>query len=163
MSEIVRFQELGAIEEEIGSLYSVIETKLSTLIPFASIDHIGSTSIPGSVTKGDLDIGLSVPETKFREALSLLDSQYSRNTASLSTDQYQPFIASHGSQEVAIQLFVGGTIFEKRFLFWRDELIKNPGLLSRYNALKLKYEGKAMTEYRDAKSQFIRAYIQDDA
>jgi len=151
------------MEDEVQTLFVGLKENLASLVPFAEIEHIGSTSIPGSVTKGDLDIGIRVSESGFAKAILLLESNYKRNEESLSTNQYQSFICPCEKHDVGLQLFIAGSIFDKRFSSWRKELIANPKLLEQYNSLKMKHDGKSMSEYREAKSKFIRSNLKNDA
>ena len=162
MSEIVRFRPLEESLDAIRAVYADLERELSLLVPFASIQHIGSTSVPGSITKGDLDIGVSVAAASFEEAVALLEARCTRHEASHSSDHYQPFVRACGDQDVGIQLFVAGSIYEARFVAWRDALRRDPELLARYNALKQEHDGKSMSQYRAEKSRFIRGYLEGD-
>lgn len=159
MTEIVRFLKLEDVADEIDLLYGILERRFARLMPFGDIEHIGSTSIPGSITKGDLDISVRVPASRFEDALSLLDTCCERHEESHNTEEYQPYLCHIENQQVGIQLFISGSVYEKRFLFWRDALSNNPRLLEQYNDLKVAYHGRSMSEYRDAKSKFIRTHL----
>lgn len=60
--------------------------------------------------------------------------------------------------DVAVQLVANGSQFES-FIDFRDALLQSPGLLSRYNALKLECTGKDSESYRDVKSVFIESAL----
>lgn len=155
MTQVAKFVELVSIEEAIAELYTAESVELERLIPFADIQHIGSTAIRGSITKGDLDISVCVLRSEFPEASEKLDSYASRHADSLSTHEYQPYIKATETTDVGIQLFVSGSVFEQRFLVWRDMLRSDATLLAKYNSLKEHYEGSQMSAYREAKASFI--------
>ncbi|MFE3575677.1 GrpB family protein [Lysinibacillus sp. NPDC059133] len=52
---------------------------MKELLPEADIQHVGSTAIPDSVTKGDLDIQVRVSAEQFSIAVELLSNLYDRN------------------------------------------------------------------------------------
>ena len=162
MTERVHLRRLAHVRDGINSLFEKLQSVLSELVPFAEIEHIGSTSIPGSITKGDLDIAVRVEQALFEHAMARLNSVCEQNTNSYHDHQYQPYIYSINGHDVGIQLFISNSIYDKRFLTWRDELVQNSCLLERYNALKMSFDGKPMSQYRDAKSRFIRSHLNDD-
>jgi len=47
---------------------------LFVLVPFAAVEHVGSTAVPGSATKGDLDILVRVDRADFENAQFVLDA-----------------------------------------------------------------------------------------
>ncbi len=50
------------------------------------IQHIGSTAIPNSITKGDLDIQVRVSKEDFTKAVEILSTIYDINEGSTKTD-----------------------------------------------------------------------------
>jgi GrpB-like predicted nucleotidyltransferase (UPF0157 family) len=49
--------------------FEQLKAELAVLIPDADIQHVGSTAIPGSLTKGDLDIQIRVVAATYPIAL----------------------------------------------------------------------------------------------
>ncbi|HEX7027032.1 MAG TPA: GrpB family protein, partial [Gammaproteobacteria bacterium] len=54
--ESVFFVPEAAVREKIARRFDHVKRQLLGLLPLADIQHVGSTAIPGSFTKGDLDI-----------------------------------------------------------------------------------------------------------
>jgi len=159
MPELVYFHTQDSVEAHTTALYLSLLTKLKSLLPFAQFSHVGSTSVPGALTKGDLDIAACVDANRFAASVTLMDSQYARHTNSFSDHEYQPYILTSANQDVGIQLFIAGSEYETKFIAWRNRLIDDPALLVQYNLLKEKYHGKSMTHYRSAKATFIEANL----
>jgi uncharacterized protein len=44
------------------------------MVPEAEIEHIGATSVPGALTKGDVDLLVSVPAERFGAAVAALEA-----------------------------------------------------------------------------------------
>ncbi|CAM3485341.1 hypothetical protein PAMA111031_04255 [Paraphotobacterium marinum] len=42
-------------------LFEKYKNKIQSILPKAKIEHIGSSSIPNAISKGDLDILIGVP------------------------------------------------------------------------------------------------------
>ncbi|MFA1820177.1 GrpB family protein [Virgibacillus oceani] len=57
-------------------------------IPEADIQHVGSTAIPNSLTKGDLDIQVRVTAEQFPEAVKALSLLYEINEGSIKTEAF---------------------------------------------------------------------------
>ena len=90
----VEFIDEPAIRSTVSAVFEGLNAMLTALLPEARIEHIGSTSIPGSVTKGDLDICVQVEQSAFPEADRILSERFARNV------EYefvvQPRLAGHG-------------------------------------------------------------------
>ncbi len=131
------------------------------LPPAADIRHVGSTAIPGCLTKGDLDIVVRVHATDFRVADAALTAQFARNTGSMQTSTFSSFEDDTTSPHLGIQLTAihGANDFFHLFV---ERLRNDPNLLSHYNALKTRFDGRPMIEYRAAKDAFIAEVLRSD-
>lgn len=65
----VYFKPSEEFLEEANKVFDEQKDRLKKLLPEADIQHIGSTSIPGSVTKGDLDINVRVTKEDYHNQL----------------------------------------------------------------------------------------------
>ena len=163
MSEIVCFSRDEETFAQADAAFRTLCVELADLLPYASIEHIGSTSVPDSLTKGDLDIGVGTDPELLESSANILEKRFDRNLESDRTPEFCAFKSAHEPIEVGIQLYAKGSIFERRFIEWRDALLHDPELLVSYNGLKARFEGKLMQDYRAAKSKFIRDYLRDEA
>ncbi|MFE8603678.1 GrpB family protein [Archangium violaceum] len=69
----VRFHSYEEVRERAEEAFRGHHARLSSLLPYADIQHVGSTAIPGARTKGDLDIQVRVPPGRFAEAERLAE------------------------------------------------------------------------------------------
>ncbi len=137
--------------DKIEAAYAQIEAELRGLLPDGvEIHHIGSTSIPGSLTKGDLDVCVRTTASAFPACEAVLARHYPRNTGSVLTESF----ASFTNASVGIQLVAAGSELDG-FLAFQNALRTNPELLAAYNALKVSYNGQPMAVYREAKAAFV--------
>ncbi|MFC0091542.1 GrpB family protein [Allobacillus sp. GCM10007491] len=110
---------------------------LQKLLPKADIQHIGSTAIPRSLTKGDLDIQVRVTAAEFPSAVTALAKHYGVNEGSTQTDTFRAFQDDRADPQLGIQLTV---IDSELDFFWkiRDVLKLNDQFLQEYDDLKRK-------------------------
>ncbi len=69
--------------------FFIHQKRISKHLPFADIQHVGSTTIPNSLTKGDLDIQVRVPFEQFPTAVQALEALYEVNKGSGKTDFFR--------------------------------------------------------------------------
>ena len=155
MDEVFRINEPDA--ELMATSRDEVLTNLHAHLPDARIEEVGSTAVEGVLGKGDLDFLVLVSEADFGSAREILDTLYPRNAEQLSNDSYQGYLVP-SSLDVAIQLTIKGTQYDT-FLSFLDLLRRDANLRDAYNTLKRTYDGKPMSEYRAAKSQFIEAAL----
>jgi GrpB-like predicted nucleotidyltransferase (UPF0157 family) len=152
--EQVYFLKQDTIQERAHEEFLLHKAKILSLLPHADIQHIGSTAIPSSITKGDLDIQVRVHQENFLEAVELLATLYDLNEGSTQTEFFRAFQNNSLPLPLGIQLTVIDSDLD---IFWkiRDVLLANDALRTEYDHLKRRFEGKSMEEYRLAKSEFF--------
>src|SRR5688572_24200981 len=103
--------------------------QLAALIPNAEVHHIGATAIPGSITKGDVDILIRVSAEHFASALESLRENFSVKQPENWTAEFASF-GDDAEYELplGIQLVVMGST-DDFFLFLRDYFIAKPAAL----------------------------------
>ena len=147
------------IRESVCAAFGEMRALLEELLPRARIEHVGSTSVPGSITKGDLDICVLVGAGAFESADGVLARRFRRNAGSDRSDSFASFVAVAAARiPVGIQLVLCGGR-EDDFLWWRDLLRRSPQTLEAYNDLKRQWHGQPHDQYRRAKSQFIEGTL----
>ncbi len=125
----------------------------------ADIQHIGSTAIPDSLTKGDLDVNVRVAKENFTVSVDTLKKMYEINQPHNWTPTYASFKDDTGlSMPFGIQLTVIGSP-DDVFISQRDILLNRPDLVEKLNKLKVQFEGKSMDEYRKAKGVIFTEMI----
>jgi GrpB-like predicted nucleotidyltransferase (UPF0157 family) len=154
VTETVRFQPEEAVRDAVALAYSEHAARLRSLLPYARIEHVGATAIPGSLTKGDLDICVIVDPERFAEADAVLGEHFARNNGSDRSTSFAAFVADGGAVPTGIQLAATGPEADT-FLRWRDLLRRSRELREEYDRLKRLHEGGPMDAYRETKSRFI--------
>ena len=154
----VHFVDEGDVRQAVLLVFDELRSRVATLLPEAEIEHVGSTSTPVALTKGDLDICVLVERSDFLEADRLLAEHFARNVGSDQTDSLSSFVDDSKAVAVGVQLVVRGGR-EDFFVRWRDLLRRSPDVLSAYNELKRQWHGRPHDGYRRAKSRFIESHL----
>jgi GrpB-like predicted nucleotidyltransferase (UPF0157 family) len=151
--DLVREEE---IRERVAVVFEDRRSAIAALLPGARIEHVGSTAVPGSLTKGDLDICVSVAAEGFASATQTLSAHYAVHQPENWTPCFASFLAPAVEEiDVGVQLVVAGGPEEEWFIGWRERLRVDPGLLARYDRCKSKHRGAPVEVYREAKERLI--------
>lgn len=154
----MRFQEPEVYQPRAERIYRELRSKILAVIPAADIQHVGSSAVPGVLSKGDVDIYVGVAPAQFADAIGALESLgFDVKMGSLRTQSLCPF---EGQRDVGVQLVAKGSEFEF-FITFRDLLLADEGLRAEYNALKRASTGLDPERYRAAKSAFIERVLRE--
>lgn len=153
--ESVKFVPTQDISVKIEALFESEKQKLIDLFKGLEIDieHVGGTSVPDSISKGDLDINIRVKPMDFKRVIEILKKIYKINQP----ENWSPEFASFkdDARNLGIQLTIKGSK-EDYFVAQREYLKIHPEKVTELNALKEMFEGKSMEEYRKAKNEFFK-------
>jgi GrpB-like predicted nucleotidyltransferase (UPF0157 family) len=64
------------IRGRVAEVFARRRVELEAMLPGARIEHVGSTAVPGSLTKGDLDICVVVEGAEFERASRVLAERF---------------------------------------------------------------------------------------
>ena len=156
--ETVHFVKTEEVSEKIDRLFESEKAKLSELFPHADIQHIGGTSVPGTISKGDLDINVRVGQAEFDATIEKLKTLYEINQPSNWTAGFASF--KDDSRDLGVQVTVIGSL-DDCFVSQRDYLRAHPEKVAELNQLKEKFEGKNMEDYRKEKGLFFEKLIKE--
>lgn len=152
--ETVSFKPVEEVKELADKVFEEQKQVILSKLPFAEVNHIGSTVIPGSITKGDLDINVRVKKEDFHKSVEILKSMYDINQPDNWTENFASFKTNKLEIDFGLQLTVIGSK-DDVYLKIRDVLRANPNLVEELNEIKKKYQGKSMDEYRKEKGIFF--------
>ena len=152
----VSFKPTADIIESANKLFEEQQNRIKKRLPYADVQHIGSTAIPNSVTKGDVDIVVRVSSEEFAEARGALMTLYKINQKGNWTDIFASFKDDKSfSADLGVQLVVENSKSDD-FVKIRDAIRENPDMLKEYNEMKQRFENKDMEEYRKEKAKFFQ-------
>ena len=147
------------IRQEVEQAYRLHRACLEKLLVDVEVHHVGSTAVPGSLTKGDLDIQVRLTPERFEEAVAILGQHYQRNMGSTRTMTFASFKDDSARPPLGIQLCAAGGP-EDFFCRLRDFFLDHPNANRKYNDLKTRFQGGDMDEYRKEKSAFLEGLLQ---
>jgi GrpB-like predicted nucleotidyltransferase (UPF0157 family) len=147
------------IRGRVAEVFARRRAELKGMLPGARIEHVGSTAVPGSLTKGDLDICVIVEGEEFERASRVLAERLEIHQP----ENWSPTLASFTAPsedgiDPGVQLVSAGSPDEHLFVGWRDRLRADPELRARYDALKRRHQDGGMEAYRAAKEQLILGF-----
>jgi GrpB-like predicted nucleotidyltransferase (UPF0157 family)/RimJ/RimL family protein N-acetyltransferase len=155
----VKFLEPDAYQPLAGEVFHQLCLIIRKALPASRIEHIGSSSIEGAVSKGDLDIFVGVEPEGFKDAIAAIELLGFRiKPESLRNETLYPFESDAYPLPVGLQLVANRSEFEC-FLRFRDRMNAEADLRSEYNQLKRQASALNDDEYRTAKSHFIEKVL----
>ncbi|HEU4562245.1 MAG TPA: GrpB family protein [Longimicrobium sp.] len=157
--ELVHFAAEQRSREAVYQLFRQVETQLRTVVHSADIQHVGSTAIPGSLTKGDLDVQVRVAGSEYSEAKEKLSEIYAVNPGGFASEDAISFEDYSTQPPLGVHLTVIGGTADIQWKF-RDLLIESADLREQYDRLKRQFEGGSMERYREAKAEFVSRVLQ---
>ncbi len=158
----IRIRPAAELEEETRAAFELHRQLVLVLLPEAEVEHVGSTAVPGALTKGDLDLVVRVDQAAFPTAIGMLSSHYAVHQPRNWTPTLASFKDPSSSQpEVGIQLVVAGSAGDRLFGPFRDALIRDPALLAEYNALKRGLDGADYEAYTERKGEFVERVLRE--
>ncbi len=153
---IMRMLESTQYQPALITRFELVRQRMSALLPEARVEHIGSSAIPGAISKGDLDVCVLVPASEHHRAVMALTRHgYVEKSGTLRTDALCMLEWHEPGHKHAVQVVATGSEFEKMFITFRDSLRQNPDLVARYNQVKEAAAHLGESAYRSAKSRFI--------
>jgi GrpB-like predicted nucleotidyltransferase (UPF0157 family) len=158
----IRIRPAAELEELTSAALELHGQLVRVLLPNATVEHIGATAVPGALTKGDLDLLVRVEQGEFSAAVGILSTHYAVHQPSNWTGTLASFRdPTSNDPDVGIQLVAAGSPDDRLFGPFRDALIRDAGLLERYNALKLSLDGSDYELYTERKGSFIEHVLRE--
>jgi len=149
-----------AYQAPLAARFEALALALREWVPEGRLEHIGSSAVPGAVSKGDLDVCLIVAAAAHADTVARLLAQgYTEQRDTLRTPELCMLNAPQQAPEHAVQVVAAGSKFEN-FLRFRDALRADPALVEQYNLVKRRSVGLGEHGYREAKSRFIVSVLE---
>ena len=150
--------ELRPVEDlatDIEAVLADLRRVLAALVPGVVVEHIGATSMPDGLTKGDVDVNLRVDHNRFDQVVATLSIRLDVAQPQNWTATYASFSDTSRGVPVGIQVTVIGS--DEDFLVeLRDLMRVDPELRHRYDAIKQASAPAGRDAYWRAKHDFLR-------
>jgi GrpB-like predicted nucleotidyltransferase (UPF0157 family) len=154
------FQPAAVFQARANALVARETARILARIPAAEVEHIGGTAIAGALTKGDVDVLVTIPARDFERAVRILSELYAVNQPENWTATFASF-----KDDASFELPFGAQLAARGcesygFIQLRDRLNSDPAALARYNAIKLANEGQDAAKYRETKGEFVERLLE---
>jgi GrpB-like predicted nucleotidyltransferase (UPF0157 family) len=152
---MVELRAVAEFAERAEAIVAQLGEEISALAPGTSTDHVGATALPTGLTKGDIDIAISVSEEQFHPFVLMLRRRYEVAQPQNWTETYASFTVAGLGVPVGIQVAVAGS--QDDFLVpLRDLMRSEPELLAAYTDCKERAAALDDRGYWEAKDRFLR-------
>ncbi len=156
----VRIGPAADIRELTTAAFEAHRERVLRLLPGAEVEHVGSTAVPGALTKGDVDVVVRVPAADFAAAVEVLRDDYAVHQAHNWSSSLASFRDPAACDPpVGIQVVIAGSAEDAFFGPFRDALIREPALLAEYNQLKQSLDGADYDRYTSVKGEFVERVL----
>ncbi len=136
--------------------------EIRTLVPLAQVEHVGATAVPGSLTKGDVDLLVRVPGDGLAAAAGSLQARYVADQPENWTSTFASFLVDEPEDiPVGVQVVAAGSRIDSAFSALRRALRGRPELVERGNELKRRHEGGEPAPYAVAKRRYLEDILRE--
>ncbi len=123
-------------------------------MPDCQIEHIGATSLPDGVTKGDVDVNIRVPAARFAEAVEILGRRYDVAQPDNWSETFASFADPARALPVGLQVTVIGS-HDDFLVPLRDLMRTDADLRHEYERCKRDAAGLGPDGYWAAKNELL--------
>ena len=149
----MKFLDESQYKEKCDRQFATIRDMANQILPYARVEHIGSSAVGGLISKGDLDVFVGVPGDFFENSIKLLlNHGFVEKQDTHRSNELCMLVST--IDDIALQLVANGSRYEF-FLTFRDLLRESAELRQEYNELKVSSKGLSQSAYQEKKSIFI--------
>lgn len=133
------------------------EAEISALIPGGEVRHVGSTALPGGLTKGDIDLQVRVTREDFEAAARSLETLFTPREGP-DVPGVRAFWAPTWELPLDVLLTVRNAPGD---VPWRvtEVLRLRADIRFAFERLQRRFEGRPLGEYRAAKTSFFKLVL----
>jgi GrpB-like predicted nucleotidyltransferase (UPF0157 family) len=148
-----------AVAEEAAAVFAAHALRIHERLPYVEIRHHGGTSVPGLLTSGDVDLHVRADERWFEPARDLLSELYEPLFRDEWDSEVAYFVAPGTQPPVEVVLTLSGSVDDLYHGEAWQRIMADHDLAERYNALKRKYEGGSIDDYKAAKRDLFHQIV----
>jgi len=151
----VRLRDAAGIQDDARAILERERERLLPLLPGSELSLTGGSSVPGALTKGDVDLHLRVPRADFARAVEVLRRRCRIVHPDIWTDGFATFEVDDHPLPTGIAVTALGDEHDELFRRTWQRLASDPVALEQYNEAKRAAEDLPEDEYARAKSSFF--------
>lgn len=155
---VIKLFNYSDYAQEVDDIFEQLKGDLIQILGNVQIEHVGSSAVPGCISKGDLDIYVGIDKAHIEPAKKLmLSAGFYLKEDTLQCGELYMLLTKQYSR-AAIQLVATGGDYDF-FMQFRDALRDSPDLKREYNEVKRRGSLCSEEKYRQEKSKFIEKYL----
>jgi GrpB-like predicted nucleotidyltransferase (UPF0157 family) len=151
----IELRPVENLASDIDAVLAELGRELAVLAPDVEVEHIGATSMPDVLTKGDVDVNLRVDRDRFDQITAALSTRFDVSQPENWTATYASFSDTCRGVPVGIQVTVEGS-GDDFLVALRDVMRDDPELRRQYDAIKRASAPVGHDAYWQAKHDFLR-------
>jgi uncharacterized protein len=151
-TEVTSLVRSESIADDAAAALARVRARLRALGVPGEVVLTGAASVPGTLTKGDVDLHLRVDPVDFAPAVALLRAAYPPASPDAWAETLAVFDVTE-TREAGLAVTPAGSEHDRRFVLAWSRLRAEPALLEEYNEIKRRSFGRP--GYDDAKSGFF--------
>ncbi|MEU8234303.1 GrpB family protein [Actinoplanes sp. NPDC048967] len=134
------------------------QARLAALLGEHELALVGGSSVPGALTKGDVDLHLRVPAAGFGAAVAALREIYVVVRPEIWQESLATFEVPGAPLPTGVAVTPVGSEHDTRFRRGWQLLAADPALVDAYNAMKLRHRDRP-EKYEQRKSAFFDMFM----
>jgi GrpB-like predicted nucleotidyltransferase (UPF0157 family) len=150
--------ELRPVEDlaaDIDAVLTDLRRELAVVAPGVEVEHIGATSMPDGLTKGDVDVNLRVDRERFDHVVAALSTRFDIAQPQNWSGTYASFSDTRRGVPLGIQVTVEGSV-DDFLVALRDLMRADADVRRQYDEVKRANAGAGRDAYWRAKDDFLR-------
>jgi GrpB-like predicted nucleotidyltransferase (UPF0157 family) len=158
MRNPIRLVDVRDIVSAAQGVVAAFERDFADVLGDAQVHHIGATSLPFGHTKGDVDVNVRVVDAQFPILVAAIEERLPVAQPENWSESFASFSAEGYELPLGVQITSIGS--EADFLLTlRDRMLADPGLLQRYDDVKVAAAVQGAEGYWKAKDRLLRTLL----
>ncbi len=157
----MRLRPASDIYDQAQEILRAERARLLPVLRGAELLLTGAVSVPGTITKGDVDLHLRVPRDGFAAAVEELSRRYRIVHRDIWTDAFATFELADYALPTGIAVTAIGDAHDDLFIGTWQRIANDPAALAAYNAMKERSAELDDAGYEAAKSAFFAELMRE--
>ncbi|HMG25407.1 MAG TPA: GNAT family N-acetyltransferase [Acidimicrobiia bacterium] len=151
----IDLRPVGDLASDVEAVLADVRRELAAVAPGVDVEHVGATSMPDGVTKGDVDVNLRVDGDRFDAVVVALSTRFDIAQPRNWSGTFASFSDTRRGVPIGIQVTVTGSD-DDVLVDVRERMRADPELRRHYDETKRANAQSGRAAYWHAKDEFLR-------